>query len=79
MDAQAPPEAITRAILTGALQKANDAVRADEERDWKYAVEAYVAACELLGQVLGRLEVGTEDWTRINAIVCALQHHTRTG
>ena len=69
MNAQAPPEAITRAILSGALQKANDAVRADEERDFKYAIEAYIASCELLGQVMGRLDARTDDWNRIDAIV----------
>ena len=66
------PEAVTRAILAGALQKAKDAVHADEIQDWEYAVDAYVASCELLSQVVGRVEMGSEDWNRINAIVCAL-------
>ncbi|KAL9127503.1 MAG: hypothetical protein Q9217_003633 [Psora testacea] len=64
----ASPEAITKAILSGALQKANDAVHADQIHDWDYAVNAYVASCELLGQVIGRIEAGSEDWNRINNI-----------
>ena len=68
----ASPEAVTRALLSGALQKANDAVHADEIQDWEYAINAYIASCELLGQVIGRIEVGSDDWNKINAIVCAL-------
>ena len=67
------PEAVTRALLSGALQKANDAVHADEIQDWEYAVNAYVASCELLGQVIGRIEIGSEDWNKINAIVRAVK------
>ena len=65
----ASSEAVTRAILSGALQKANDAVHADEIQDWDYAVNAYIASCELLEQVLGRTEVGSKDWNQISAIV----------
>ena len=64
------PEAITRAILSGALAKANDAVHADGIGEYSYAVEAYIASCELLAQVMGRTETGGEHWNKINAIVC---------
>ncbi|KAG8534184.1 uncharacterized protein KY384_001028 [Bacidia gigantensis] len=69
---QAPPEAITRAILSGALQKANDAVHADGDGEWDYAANAYTASCELLGQVMGRLEMGGEEWTRVEGISRAM-------
>ena len=65
----ASPTAITRALLSGALQKANDAVRADEEKDQVYALEAYAASCELLDQVLGRLKRGEEEWEQTGQIV----------
>lgn len=69
MNSPAPSEAVTRAILSGALQKANDAVRADKERDSAYAIEAYMASCELLTQVMGRVEDGTNHWHRMRNIV----------
>ena len=63
------PSAITRALLSGSLQKANDAVRADEEKDHQYAIEAYAASCELLDQVLGRLQSGGGEWAQTGQIV----------
>ena len=65
----ATPEAVIKAILSGALQKANDAVHADQIQDWRYAIDAYVASCELLGQAMRRTEAGSTDWNKINAIV----------
>ena len=65
----ASPEAVTRALLSGALQKAKDAVHADEIQDWTYAVDAYIACCELLGQVMGKTEPGSKDWNALSAKV----------
>ena len=78
MNTQTPPEAITRALLSGALQKANDAVKADNERDWSYAIEAYVASCDLLRQVMGRVDRGTDEWGKINNIVRPILWYVRT-
>ena len=69
MNTPAPQTAITRAILSGALQKANDAVHADGDGEWDYAADAYVASCDLLVQVMGRLEQGGDEWMKVEGIV----------
>ncbi|KAL9099406.1 MAG: hypothetical protein Q9163_005091 [Psora crenata] len=70
---KASPEAVTKALLSGALQKANDAVHADQIQDLDYALNAYKASCDLLAQVLGRTDAGSDDWNRIKSIVAHLR------
>ena len=79
MNTQTPPEAITRALLSGALQKAKDAVKADNERDWNYAIEAYVASCDLLRQAMGRVDSGTDEWRKIDNIVRSIIQYVDLG
>jgi len=63
-------ELATRAMLEGALQKANYAVQAEKTEDFEYAVESYNASCDLVLQVMKRTEQGSEDWSRVDGIVC---------
>jgi len=67
-----PPEPIKRAMLEGALRKANDAVHADQIADYDYAILAYGDSCALLAQVMARTSEGCEDWKRLDGIVSHL-------
>ena len=71
--ASADPLAITRAILEGALHKANDAVYADGQHDWEYAMQSYADSCALLGRCMERTdqrdEEGALHWRIMEGIV----------
>lgn len=62
-------ENVRRAMLEGALQKAKDAVYADQTKDFEYAMRAYGDSCALLGQVMTRTQHGSEEWRSMEAIV----------
>ena len=69
----ADPLAITRAMLEGALHKANDAVHADRMQDWDYAMQSYGDSCALLGRCMERTnqtdEEGALHWQIMDGIV----------
>ena len=71
--ASADPLAITRAMLEGALHKANDAVYADGQQDWDYAMQSYADSCALLGRCMDRTdqtdEEGSLHWRIMEGIV----------
>ena len=57
-----------KAMLSEALQKANQAVVLDNAQDFEGAMEAYNDACELLEQVMSRSS-GDEEKRKLDAIV----------
>lgn len=57
-----------KAMLSKALSMANTAVQLDNAQNYGAAREAYVEACELLQQVLGRTN-GEDDRNKLEAIV----------
>lgn len=71
--ASADPLAVTRAMLEGALHKANDAVYADRMQDWDYAMQSYGDSCALLGRCMERTsqtdEEGALHWRIMEGIV----------
>ena len=66
----ADPESIRRAMLEGALHKANDAVHADNIGDFHYAMQAYGDSCAMLSKVMDRTEHCSEQWRWMDSIVC---------
>lgn len=74
-----PAEHVTRAMLEGALQKANYAVQADASEDFEYAVQSYSDSCHLLAQVIRRTAPGSEDWTNLEAIVGEAMSRSKVG
>ena len=67
----ATPNNIRRAMLEGALHKANDAVHADQIQDFEYAMRAYGDSCAMLARVMERTEQGNQEWRCMDAIVRA--------
>lgn len=71
--ASADPLAVTRAMLEGALHKANDAVQADRMQDWDYAMQSYGDSCALLDRCMERTnqrdEEGALHWQIMDGIV----------
>ena len=67
------PLAITRAMLEGALHKANDAVHADGQQDWDYAMQSYADSCRMLDRCMDRTdqrdEEGALHWRIMEEIV----------
>ena len=66
------PDSIRRAMLEGALHKANDAVHADQIQDFNYALQAYADSCAMLAKVMEKTEPGCEQWRCMESIVCPI-------
>lgn len=65
---KAPKPPSQKAMLSRALQKANNAVQLDNNQDFTGARQAYAEACDLLHQVLQRTSAD-EDKRKLDAIV----------
>ena len=59
--ASADPLFINRELVEGDLHKANDAVYADRQQDWDYAMQSYADSCALLGRCMDRTDQADEE------------------
>ncbi|KAF2858839.1 hypothetical protein K470DRAFT_259438 [Piedraia hortae CBS 480.64] len=60
-------EAVKKALLSKALQKANTAVLLDNAQNFQGALDAYEDACRLLGQVMDRTS-GPDDFQKLDDV-----------